>query len=82
MEALINLSASRAHRLVGLVYPRDRWWVKAALALENFFFRLRGSPFRTFVHSTKNVEAVLEKYGFKCHSYRQTFIWQVVVFTH
>jgi magnesium-protoporphyrin O-methyltransferase len=39
MEELVSLSAARARKLYGLVYPRDAWWVKLVLAMENFYFR-------------------------------------------
>jgi hypothetical protein len=81
MEKLVGLSSARARKLYALVYPRDSWWVKIGLALENFFFRLRRSSFRTFSHPTKAVEAILEKNGLKRHFFRQTLAWQVVVYT-
>jgi 2-polyprenyl-3-methyl-5-hydroxy-6-metoxy-1,4-benzoquinol methylase len=81
MEKLVSLSAARARKLYGLVYPRDIWWMKIGLAFQNFFFRLRRSPFRTFAHPTKAVEALLGSHGFKQHSYQQTLVWQVVVYT-
>src|SRR3990170_4333438 len=45
MEELVGLSAAKAGRLYGLVYPRDTWWVKFGLALMNFFLRLQRSSF-------------------------------------
>lgn len=80
MEKLVGLSAARACKLYGLVYPRDTWWMKIGLALQNFFFRLRRSPFRTFVHPTGAVEAIIGNHGLKRRYYRQTLAWQVVVF--
>ena len=81
MEKLVGLSAARARRLYGLVYPRDVWWVKAGLELGNLVLRLRKSSYRAFVHPTEKVEAILWRNGFKRRTYRQTFIWQVVVYT-
>jgi len=81
MEKLVGLSAARARKLYGLVYPRDTWWVKIGLALENFVFRLRRSHYRAYSHPTRAVETLVNKYGFKRRSYRQTLFWQVVVYT-
>lgn len=81
MERLVGLSAARARKLYGLVYPRDTWWVKIALVLQNFFFRLRRSPFRAFVHPAESVEAILGKNGLKRRFYHRTFVWQVAVYT-
>lgn len=80
MEQLVSLSAARARRLYGLVYPRDTWWVKIGLALENIYFRLRRSHFRTYFHPTISVEAILVSNGLKRRFYRHTLVWQVVVY--
>jgi magnesium-protoporphyrin O-methyltransferase len=81
MEKLVGLSAERARKLYGLVYPRDAWWVKMGLAVENFFFRLRRSYYRTYSHPTKSVESLVKSSGLKRRSYRQTLFWQVVVYS-
>jgi magnesium-protoporphyrin O-methyltransferase len=80
MEELVGLSAARASRLYGLVYPRDAWWVKIVLALQNLFFRLRGNPFRSYVHSSRRVEALVKGKGLQRRSFRQTLAWQVIVY--
>jgi hypothetical protein len=81
MVKLVSLSAARARKLYGLVYPRDVWWVKLGLALENFFFRLRRSHYRIFLHPSEAVEAVLESNGLKRRSYHRTLVWRVVLYT-
>jgi len=81
MEKLVSLSAQRARKLYGLVYPRDAWWVKLGLAIGNFFLLLQRSRYRTFCHPTAAVEALVSASGLQRQAYRQTLIWQVVVFT-
>jgi magnesium-protoporphyrin O-methyltransferase len=81
MPALVRESAARARRLYGLVYPRDTWWVKLGLAIENFVLRIQRSRFRTFVHPTRAVEAIVRQYGLVRRFYRHTFVWQVVVYS-
>src|SRR5687768_14097451 len=80
MPGLVGRSAARARELYAAVYPRDTWWVKLGLALQNIVLRVVRSPFRAFVHSTRAVERVLAEQGFKRRFYRRTFIWQVVVY--
>lgn len=80
MEKLVSLSASRARKLYGLVYPRDTWWIKIGLALENVYFRLRGSCYRAYVHPTQAVDALLNSHGLERRSHKQTLTWQVVVY--
>lgn len=70
----------RARKLYGVVYPRDTWWLKIGLALGNLFYRLQRNPFRSYVHPTSEVEAIAGSKGLKRQYYRQTFLWQVVVY--
>ena len=81
MPALVALSASRAKQVYGVVYPRDTWWVKLGMGLGNLIYRLRGSPFRTFVHASQAVEAILREQGLQRRYHRQNLIWQVAVYT-
>jgi magnesium-protoporphyrin O-methyltransferase len=80
MEKLVGLSAKRARRLYGLIYPREVWWVKFVLSLQNIFFKLRRSPFRAYFHSTEAVEALLGSNGLRRRFYRRTLVWQVAVY--
>jgi magnesium-protoporphyrin O-methyltransferase len=81
MEKLVSLSARRARKLYGVVYPRDTWWVRVGLAIGNFFLRLQRNPYRGFSHPTEAVEALVSSLGLKRNSYRQTLVWQVVVYS-
>ena len=81
MEKLVSLTAKRARKLYGLVYPRNTWWIKLALAVGNFTFWLRRSAYRGFVHPTRAVESLLENFGLKRRFFRRTLIWQVVVYS-
>jgi hypothetical protein len=80
MPGLVGLSAARANKLYGLVYPRDTWWLKLALSLANFTFWLRRNPFRLFLHPTEAVEAVVRSNGLQRRFYRQSGVWQVAVY--
>jgi len=81
MEKLVGLSAVRARRYYGLVYPRDTWWVKIGLAVINLIYRVQRNPFRAFTHSTRVVEDLISRNGLKRHFYRRTFTWQVAVYS-
>jgi len=80
VASLVDLSATRARRYYGLVYPRDTWWIRLALPLLNVGFWLRRNPFRTFVHPTRTVEAIVHRHALKRRFYRKSFIWQIVVY--
>lgn len=81
MEALVGLSAERAAKLYGAVFPRDRWWVRMGLALGNFFLWFSRNPFRTFVHPENDIDATLRASGLQRRFYRNAgIIWQIVVY--
>jgi len=79
-RALVSLSAAKARRLYGLVYPRDRWLVRLVLSLENLMLRLRRSPFRSFVHPTRQVDRIVREAGLRPVFQKNTFAWQVVLY--
>ena len=80
VEALVSLSASKARRLYGVVYPRSTWWVRLPLFIENMGYRLRRSPFRAFVHSSQLVESLISNAGLSPVYQQNTFVWQIVVY--
>ena len=80
MESLVGLSLQRARKLYGYVYPRDTWWMKVVSGSENFYRWARRSSFRTYLHPTDAIEAVVRSNGLKRRFYRQTALWQVAVY--
>ena len=64
VEALLRGAAARARRIVAFTYPRDTWYVRAGVVVENSWYRLRQDPFRAFVHSPQRMASVLESAGF------------------
>jgi len=80
MRSLVGLSAERARRLYGVVYPRDTWWMKAGMRVWNLMQWISRSRFRAFVHPTEAVEAILLEVGLERRSYRPGFLWQVAVY--
>lgn len=81
MPAQVTLSLERSRKFYGLVYPRDTWFMKAVIKIQNFIFRMRGSPFRLFTHSTPAVDDLVRGKGFAQCFYKNTFAWQVVVYS-
>lgn len=81
MVSLVNLSAERAKGLYGLVYPRNDWYVKLALAVVNLICKIQNNPYRAFVHPTRAVENLIEKHHLRRIFYQKTLIWQVAVYS-
>jgi magnesium-protoporphyrin O-methyltransferase len=80
VEALVSLSAAKARKLYGLVYPRATWWVRIALFFENLQYRLQRSPFRAFVHPPELVDRLVRERGLKMIYHHTTPSWQVVLY--
>ncbi|UCH25617.1 MAG: methyltransferase domain-containing protein [Trueperaceae bacterium] len=77
---LVGLSAERARKLYGLVYPRDNWWLRPVFPFFNLLLRLMRRDFRVFLHPTKEVDALVGRHGLRRRFYGTTLIWQVVVY--
>ncbi len=74
-EALLQQAAARARQLLAFTYPRDRWYVRTLIVLENFWLRLTGKEFRAFVHAPERMGAVLEAAGLVRATRRETLVW-------
>lgn len=81
MPSLVSLSAQKAQRFYGIVYPRDTWWIRLGiLVYYNFRNWLQRNPMRMFVHPPEAVEAVIRSNGLERHFYRVMGPWQVLVY--
>ena len=80
MRALVGLSVALARRRYGLVYPRDAWWIRAGSRGFNVLSRLTRMRFRSWVHRTAEVDAIVRAAGFQPRYTRSALFWQVVVY--
>jgi hypothetical protein len=80
MERLVAASASKARRLYGVVFPRERWLMKAAAVLVNFMWRLRDNPFRTYIHPVAAIDAAVRRQGLTPRFVSDTLMWRVAVY--
>ena len=80
MAALVGRSATLARRRYGLVYPRDSWLGRVGVALLNIQLRLSRSSFRTYVHRTAEIDALLATHGLVKRLERTTLIWQLALY--
>lgn len=78
-EPLLTQALQHAERAVALSYPRDRWYVRLAMGLENAM-RARKSAFRTFVHRVERMRAMVADAGFELVSRDTTVIWSCDVY--
>jgi magnesium-protoporphyrin O-methyltransferase len=79
-ESLLGQALRHADRGFAFSYPRDRWYVRIGVWLENAMRRGKGNPFRTFVHPVARMERLIEQAGFELVSRRCTPAWSADVF--
>ena len=80
LEPLLEEALRHTARCIALSYPRDTWYVRAALAAENGGRRLMRNPFRTFVHPVAAVEQIVQHAGFELAHRSETWMWRADVY--
>jgi magnesium-protoporphyrin O-methyltransferase len=78
--ALLEKAMSRCRGRLALSYPRDRVWVRVLFWIENAIRRLKQDEFRTFVHSSAEVERILEAGGFRRRRRGGNWLWSAEVY--
>lgn len=78
-QSILEEAARHAERAIALSYPRDRWFVRAAMWVENAR-RARKTGFRTFVHSPPSIQEFIEQSGFQLALRRSTTMWTADIF--
>lgn len=83
-SALLRNTLPPARRALAMTLPCSLGLrgvaARLLLGAENGWRRLRGEPFRAFVHDVGAVAAVITADGFRMVSHRQVGIWSVAVF--
>lgn len=77
MPALVDASASRARRLLGLVFPREHLLMRLAFGTINLVQRVRRRPFNVFLHSAAAVESRVRRHGFRKLVHHDSPLWQI-----
>jgi magnesium-protoporphyrin O-methyltransferase len=80
MRGLLTAAASKSRAAIALTYPREEWYIKAGMAVMNFVQKLRNDPFRVFVHSVSEMEALLKAEGLKRITTRRLFVWEMSLY--
>jgi len=74
-EALLGAGLEHARDLFAFSYPRDRWFVRLVVGVENLMWRIRRSSFRVLVHPPEAMSALADRHGFRLVSRDQTVAW-------
>jgi SAM-dependent methyltransferase len=79
-DRLLEQALRLAEHAFAFSHPRDRWFVRLGIWIENTLRRRRGNPFRAFVHSPTEMTRIIERAGFRLVSSRRTLSWSCDVF--
>jgi magnesium-protoporphyrin O-methyltransferase len=79
-RALLAAAAAKSHGLLAISYPRDRWFVRLVMGVENLARRLARNAFRTYVHPPQEMDRVLEEAGYRPVRTHEGFVWRVALF--
>ena len=77
---LLTSAAAHCKRWLALSFPRERWFVRAGLALDNLRRRVQGNAFQTFVHPVPAIDSLLQDAGFRVVHQSQSIIWHARIY--
>lgn len=80
LPLLLGDVVARARRMIGLVYPRDRWWnglFSRCLAAWGWLTR---DPTRWYLHTDAEIDGILRGAGFERREVQRSLIWQVALY--
>jgi SAM-dependent methyltransferase len=78
-ESLLNEALGHAEHYFAYSYPRDLWYVRAAIAGENAVRRFKRNPFRAFVHPVPRMTQTIERAGFRLTARRRSWQWSAEI---
>jgi phospholipid N-methyltransferase len=77
---LVSAAARLADRVLLVVHPRDRWFIRAGGRLMNFVFRMVGWSFRVFLHPKDALDAAAQSEGLVVSDRGYVIAWEFVSF--
>ena len=77
---LLEAALTHSGRLLAVSYPRDRWYVRLLVAVDNLRRAARRNAFRVVVHSGAAMEELILVHGFQRASRTGTLEWCVDVY--
>lgn len=80
MPLLMTAALDSSRRFVAASFPRDRWWVRTMIAIENVWHWVRRRDFRAFAHPVDGIVAVARGKGFSTAFTMRSQMWTAMVF--
>lgn len=80
MASLVSAAAHHARRRLALSFPRATWPVRLSLEAQALWLRVKGSHFRSYVHSPTAMIRQAAEAGLKPVQQVYSGTWQIVIF--
>jgi magnesium-protoporphyrin O-methyltransferase len=77
VAALLGAATKLATRRVGLVYPRDTWWIRLGATLSNPVLFARSGGYRIRIHRQAVMADILAHAGFGRIAERDGQVWRI-----
>lgn len=77
---LVDRSVERARQTYGVVFPVERWWIRAVARIGNTALRLFRKRFQFYVHPEREIDARIRAAGFARRFHHRGVIWQTAVY--
>ena len=77
---LLRPAAERARVCLGLVFPRDNWWMRAGARVANLLLRLGRSEFQAFIHPHAKIDQCAAEAGLELSYSEYRGLWRVALF--
>ena len=80
MPEMMGAALNKTKRFLALSFPRERWFMKMAIAAGNAWWAMRSCDFRAYVHPVSEIESLARDSGFEIAYRYRSLGWQAVVF--
>ena len=80
MPALVTPAAQHARRMLALVFPREAWWMSVGEKVMNFGMWLIRLDFRAFMHSHREIIAIVSGNGLRPTLDQHSGFWRMMIF--
>jgi magnesium-protoporphyrin O-methyltransferase len=79
MEGMMRAAAEKAGEKLALTFPRDRWSVRTAVTVGNWWLRVRSVDFQAYVHDPEGIVAVADAGGLRMAFADEDRVWRALV---
>lgn len=78
--SLLGAAADHSQHAIALTYPREAWYIGMAIAVANFFQKIKRDPFRVFLHPVSEMDSLLKHEGFERVTFQRLFVWEMALY--